>query len=82
MNDEIRYCPYCGKEMSEHCGCHKNIIVDIKPYRNEDKVFDKDRSVFVFSNNETFQADYNRLMEEATAKNVEAEPEQIAMDLD
>ena len=84
MNGEIKYCPYCGKDILEHCRCHKNIIVDIKPYRNENNVLEKDRSVFVFLNNEAFQTDYNQLMEEVVPKNAKKEPEleQITFDID
>lgn len=82
MNGEIHYCPFCGKGIEENCTCHKNLIVDVKPFRNNEGIIDKDRSVMVFDNNEAFQADYNQLMEETMAKNVDAEPEQLAIDLD
>jgi histidinol phosphatase-like enzyme len=81
MNDEVKFCPYCGKEMTEKCDCHKNMIIDIKPYRGESGVLDPDRSVFVFDNNEAFQNDLTQLIDEAKAKK-EAEPEQLVMDLD
>ena len=42
MNGEIKFCPYCGKGIEENCECHKNFVVDIKPYRNDDGVVDKD----------------------------------------
>jgi hypothetical protein len=60
--------------MSEGCECHKNIVVYIKPYRNEDNMIVPDRSVLVFENNSAFQADYNQMIEEARAKR-EAETE-------
>lgn len=74
MNGEIKFCPYCATPMSEGCECHKNLVVDIKPYRNEDNVIVPDRSVLVFENNSAFQADYNQMIEEARAKR-EAETE-------
>lgn len=81
MNDEIKFCPYCGKEMAEKCDCHKNMIIDIKPYRGESGDLEPDRSVFVFDNNETFQNDLTQIIDEIKAKK-ESEPEQIVMDLD
>lgn len=74
LNGEVKFCPYCATPMSEGCECHKNIVVDIKPYRNEDNVIVPDRSVLVFENNSAFQADYNQMIEEARAKR-EAETE-------
>ena len=83
MNDEIRFCPFCGKSMAENCGCHKNIIIDVKPYRNEDGIIESDRSVMVFDNNDNFKADFNQMIEEAKAKKeIESEFEQPIMDLD
>lgn len=92
MNDEIKYCPYCGKDIAENCECHKNIIIDVKPYRNEEGVIESDRSVMVFDNNASFQADFNQLIEDAKAKkeaerNIETEIEfdaevEIEIDLD
>ena len=82
MNGEIRYCPFCGKGIEENCTCHKNLIVDVKPLRNNEGIIDKDRSVMVFDNNEAFQTDYNQLMEETAAKKTETEPERLVIDLD
>lgn len=83
MNDEIRFCPFCGKSMVENCECHKNIIIDVKPYRNEEGVIESDRSVMVFDNNDNFKADFNQMIEEAKAKKeMEFEPEQLSIDLD
>ena len=82
MNGEIKFCPYCGKGIEENCECHKNFVVDIKPYRNDEGVIDKDRSVMVFDNNEAFQTDYNQLMEELIAKKVEREFEPVEVDVD
>ena len=81
MNDEIKFCPYCGKEMTEKCSCHKNIIIDIKPYRGESGVLESDRSVFVFDNNETFQNDLTQIIDEMKAKK-ETDGEQLVIDLD
>lgn len=82
LNGEVRFCPFCGALMSEGCDCHKNIVVDIKPYRNEDSVIVSDRSILVFENNSAFQADYNQMIEEAKAKIEVEEPEQLSVDLD
>jgi hypothetical protein len=68
MNGEVKFCSYCGVPMSEGCDCHKNIVVDIKPYRNEDGVIVPDRSVLVFDNNIAFQEDYNQMIDEAKSK--------------
>ena len=81
MNKEIKFCPFCGKDITENCECHKNLVIDIKPYRNEDGVIMPDRSVLVFDNNATFQADYNQMIEEAKTKK-EAEIEQLSIDVD
>lgn len=78
LNGEIKFCPFCATPMSEGCECHKNLVVDIKPYRNEDNVIIPDRSVLVFDNNSTFQADYNQMIEERAKKDVE-EFEQISI---
>ena len=82
MNDEFRFCPFCGKPISEDCECHKNFIVDYKPYKNSDGVIEPNRSVAVFQNNRKFQEDNNQLIEEAKAKKETEEPEQLCVDLD
>lgn len=82
LNGEAKFCPFCAVPLSEGCECHKNIVVDIKPYRNEDNVVVSDRSVLVFDNNPTFQTDYNQMIEEAKAKKEteESEPIEICFD--
>ena len=83
MNDEIKFCPFCGKPMEENCECHKNIIIDVKPYRNEEGIIESDRSVMVFDNNDSFKTDFNQMIEEAKAKKeTESEFEQPSIDLD
>jgi hypothetical protein len=83
MNDEIRFCPFCGKSMAENCECHKNIIIDVKPYRNEEGIIELDRSVMVFDNNDNFKVDFNHMIEEVKAKKeAESEFEQLGADLD
>ncbi|MEE1302984.1 MAG: hypothetical protein UHD64_09415 [Bacteroidales bacterium] len=79
MNEEIKYCPYCGTKIEDNCGCHKNIIIDIKPYRNENGEMESDRSVMVFQNNETFQSDLTQLIDEIKSKK-ESEFEQMTFD--
>ena len=81
MNEEIKFCPYCGKGIEDNCGCHKNMIIDVKPYRNENGVLEPDRSVMVFQNNEAFQNDLTQLIDEIKTKK-ETEAEQLVMDLD
>ena len=85
MNEEIKFCPYCGAKIEDGCECHKNFIIDTKPYRNENGEMELNRSVMVFHNNESFRADLAQLIEEITSKKeIEAEPEleEFAMDLD
>lgn len=83
MNDEIKFCPFCGKSMAENCECHKNIIIDVKPYRNEEGVIESDRSVMVFDNNDSFKVDFNQMIEETKVKKeIESEFEQLSIDLD
>ena len=77
LNGEVKFCPYCATSISDGCECHKNIVVDIKPYRNEDGVIVPDRSVLVFDNNSAFQTDYNQMIEEAKAKKEAEESEPI-----
>ena len=81
MNDEIRFCPFCGEAIENNCDCHKNLVVDIKPYRGEEGVIETNRSVLVFDNNTAFKTDYNQLIEE-TKVTREPEYEQLTMDLD
>ena len=80
MNGEVRFCPFCGKEINEGCECHKNIVIDIKPYRENDVM--TDRSVLVFDNNDAFKADYAQLIDEMKAKKETEEPEQLTIDFD
>ena len=85
MNGDIKFCPYCGNNLTEKCECHKNIIIDVKPYRNADGAIEADRSVMVFLNNEEFQADLTQILDELSEtkeSEPEHEPEQITFDLD
>lgn len=81
MNDEINFCPYCGIRIEDNCDCHKNIVVDVKPYRNDSGSLEADRSVMVFHNNESFQNDLTQIIDEIKTKK-EADGEQLVMDLD
>lgn len=75
MNAEVMYCPHCGKPLAEGCGCKNNIVVDVKPFRDNDTgVMEPNRTVFVFQNNESFRTDYAQLLDELKAKQ-EGEPE-------
>lgn len=82
LNGEVKFCPFCATPISEGCDCHKNLVVDIKPYRNEDNVIVPDRSVFVFENNVAFQADYNQMIEEAKIKKEAEDSEQLSVNVD
>ena len=79
LNGEVKFCPFCATPMSVGCECHKNIVVDIKPYRNDENVIIPDRSVLVFDNNASFQSDYNQMIEERAKKETE-EFEQISVE--
>jgi hypothetical protein len=63
MNGELKFCPYCGKELTEKCECHKNIIIDVKPMRGA-----TDSTIAVFANNETFQTDLSQIVKEIKEK--------------
>ena len=82
LNGEVKFCPFCATPISEGCDCHKNLVVDIKPYRNEDNVIVPDRSVLVFENNMAFQADYNQMIEEAKIKKEAEDSEQSSVNVD
>lgn len=80
MNGEIKFCPFCGKDINEGCECHKNIVIDTKPLRENDVM--TDRSVLVFDNNDTFKADYSQLIEEVKSKKEAEVAEQSSINLD
>ena len=75
MNGEVKFCPYCGKGISENCSCHKNIVIDVKPMRGAE-----DTTIAVFANNESFQADLTQIMEEIKAKKEAEEKPEIDVD--
>lgn len=77
MNGEVRFCPFCGKSVDEDCGCHKNIVVDVKHKRETEN-----ETIAVFQNNAAFQVDYSQVLEEAKAKKEAAESEQLGIDVD
>ena len=74
MNGELKFCPYCGKELTEGCVCHKNIITDVKPMRGSE-----DATIAVFDNNESFKEDFTHIMDDIKSKK-EPEYEQITFD--
>jgi hypothetical protein len=80
LNDEPKYCPYCGKALAEQCDCHKNMVIDVKPLRGSTEA-----SIAVFANTESFQKDLTQVMDELKAK-AEAEKsedtEQVNFDID
>ena len=84
MNGEPKYCPYCGKLLTENCGCHKNMIIDVKKARGTDEA-----TIAVFMNNESFQKDFTDVMDDMKAKpDTKKEPvvaqdtDHVEMDLD
>ena len=84
MNGEPKYCPYCGKPLAENCGCHKNMIIDVKKARGTDEA-----TIAVFMNNESFQKDFASVMDDMKAKpDTKKEPvvvqdtDHVEMDLD
>lgn len=72
-NGELKYCPFCGKALSEGCDCHKNLIVDMKKKRET-----INETVMIFDNNKEFQADYAEVVAELKQK--DSEQEQIVID--
>ena len=78
LNGEPKFCPYCGKALADNCDCHKNIIVDVKPMRGAES-----STIAVFANNDAFQADLTKIMDEIKAKKEAVlECEQLTMDID
>jgi hypothetical protein len=77
MNGEIKFCPFCGKSVDEGCGCHKNIVIDVKPKRETEN-----ETIAVFQNNAAFQADYNQMIEETKAKKEDKTEIEIECDVD
>lgn len=63
LNGEPKYCPYCGEALTNNCACHKNIMIDTKPNKSN-----PDKSVFIFSNLETFKADLEEISAEIKSK--------------
>lgn len=82
LNPTFKFCPFCGQALEALCECHKNLVVDVKPYRTDDGTIVPDRSVLVFDNNSTFQADYNEMIEEAKAKREAEDPDQLSIDIE
>ena len=82
MNGEPKFCPYCGKALTDKCECHKNMVIDVKPLRGSTEA-----SIAVFANTESFQNDLTQVMDELKAKaEAEAdkttEPEHVTFDID
>ena len=82
LNGEFKFCPFCGQPIEEDCECHKNFIVDYKPYKSSDGVIEPNRSVAVFQNNTKFQEDNAKLIEEMKVKKETEEFEQLSINLD
>lgn len=71
MNGELKFCPYCGKPLTEKCGCHNNMIIDVKPMRDSENA-----TVAVFANTESFQKDFDSVITEFKEKN-ESKKEEV-----
>lgn len=82
LNAEIKFCPFCASPIENGCECHKNFIVDYKPYKNSEGVIEPNRSVAVFQNNKKFQEDNAKLIDEIKAKKEVEELEQVEICLD
>ena len=82
LNTEIKFCPFCGTSIETGCNCHKNLIIDYKPYKNSDGVIEPNRSVAVFYNNAQLKEDNVHLIDEAKAKKEAEEPEQLSTEFD
>ena len=77
MNGEPKYCPYCGKLLAENCGCHKNMIIDVKKARGTDEA-----TIAVFMNNESFQKDFTGVMDDMKVKSDTKKESVVAQDTD
>lgn len=77
MNNEPKFCPYCGVALSDGCECHKNIVIDIKANREN-----TEKTIFVFDNNETFKTDFNQLMDELKAKKEAEQDIEVEFDIE
>ena len=77
MNGDPKYCPYCGKLLTENCGCHKNMIIDVKKARGTDEA-----TIAVFMNNESFQKDFTDVMDDMKAKPDTKKDPVVAQDTD
>lgn len=63
-NMQKKYCPYCGKSLSEGCACPRDhVIVDIKRNKNNNSA-----TVFCFANTPEFA----KAFEELEAEHAEA----------
>ena len=76
-----KYCRYCGKPLDDNCGCPQPVaeIIDCKPYRDENGISSRDRSVMVFKNTPAFQKALSEIMDDIKSKN-EPEYEQLTFD--
>ena len=76
-----KYCRQCGKPLDDNCGCPQPVaeIIDCKPYRDENGISSRDRSVMVFKNTPAFQKALSEIMNDIKSKK-EPEYEQITFD--
>lgn len=67
---EAKYCRYCGKLLSEHCGCQQPVeVVDVKPLRDH-----PESTIAVFENTEWFQKAFDEIMSELKSYKEEEVP--------
>lgn len=67
-NVQKKYCPYCGKPVTEGCACPQdNVIIDIKRNKNNNAA-----TVFCFANTPEFAKAFEAL--EAQYTETSAEP--------
>lgn len=74
MNGEIKFCPFCGRSLTDNCECHKNIIIDVKKMRDSENA-----TIAVFANLESFNSDLNTVMEKMKAEK-ESQSEQMIIE--
>ena len=63
MNGEFKFCPCCGKALTDGCDCNTNLIIDVKKKRDSEN-----ETISVFLNTPGFQKNFDALMAEYKAK--------------
>ena len=72
---EEKYCRYCGKLLSDKCGCPQPVtIIDVKPLRDH-----PESTIAVFENTDAFKKAFDEVISEFKAKyDEEKEPVEMA----